>query len=68
MYLLINGQNLFELQNFLEADERCADIHIKAGFLRKIQVLEMRTRPLSAMEGASGYLLTAIKVSSLAED
>jgi capsule polysaccharide export protein KpsC/LpsZ len=40
---------------------------IKNGFLRNIQVLQNRTRPVSAMIGASGYLFTGVKVSSLAE-
>jgi len=42
-------------------------MQIQEGFFREIQVLENRTRPLSAMEGASGYLFTGVKVSSLAE-
>lgn len=54
---------LTEVYEFLKADKKCIMIKIFDIFTRQYQVLKDRTHPQVNMEGFSGFILTATKLS-----
>jgi len=53
---------LAECHNVLKAANQAIQMQLSETWLREFQVLPQRTRPSMSMHGASGYLLTGIKV------
>lgn len=58
-----NVQALVELQNFMIQWKLCLKVRIEELWCREYQVLTMRTHPQMSMHGASGYVLSAVKVA-----
>ena len=53
---------LAELRDYLTANKMAVFTRLEELWTREFQVLPMRTHPHMSMDGASGYILTAIKV------
>jgi tRNA (adenine-N(1)-)-methyltransferase non-catalytic subunit len=56
-------QPLAELQEMLIHQKMAANVKIEELWTREHQVLPMRTHPNMSMHGASGFILSAIKVN-----
>lgn len=55
-------QFLAELKDYLMANKKAINIRIEELWTREYQVLPLRTHPHMSMHGASGFVLSAIKV------
>ena len=55
-------QPLAELQEMLINQKMAVNVKIEELWTREHQVLPMRTHPNMSMHGASGYILSAIKI------
>lgn len=51
-----------ELKDYLMNNKKAVNIRIEELWTREYQVLPMRTHPHMNMHGASGFILSAVKV------
>ena len=51
-----------ELQEQLQREKKAVFIRVEELWMREYQVLPLRSHPKMNMDGASGYLLSAVKV------
>jgi tRNA (adenine-N(1)-)-methyltransferase non-catalytic subunit len=62
--LNFNFQPLIELEKLMIDEKMAINVRVEEIWMREIQVLPNRTHPNMSMDGASGYILSAIKVLS----
>lgn len=55
-------QFLAELKDFLTQQKKAVNVKIEELWTREYQVLPMRTHPQMSMHGASGFILSAMRV------
>lgn len=55
-------QPLAELRDYLLNNKKGVNVRIEELWTREYQVLPMRTHPHMSMHGASGFILSGIKV------
>ncbi|EGG16842.1 tRNA-methyltransferase subunit [Cavenderia fasciculata] len=61
-------QQLLECNQHLSTNKLAVNLTINEIWMREQQVLPKRTHPMMSMDGASGFLLSGIKVKSLTHD